>query len=162
MSIIILSLCACAASVVNTKSANLNRSSSYLIYPFKNFTQTPDAGLRVASILYGVLLSKNFKVAASSTLGPGNGEVNAAETLAGMLQEAKNNGFKFIITGNVNEFRYKTGINGEPAVSVTVLVYDSKNGEVIWSSTGSATGWSSQSRTTVAQKLLNKIIVTTK
>jgi predicted extracellular nuclease len=81
--------------------------------------------------------------------------MNAAESLAGMLQEAKNNGFKFVITGNVNEFRYKTGIEGEPAVSVTVLIYDSESGEVIWSSTGSATGWSNQSRTTVAQKLFN-------
>lgn len=145
----------CSTLVINSKNVTLNQDASYMICSFNNYTETPDAGKRVASMLNGILLSKNYKVLDACQLGSKN-DINM--NIEEMLNNAKEKGIKYVITGSVNEFRYKTGIEGEPAVSLTILVYDVASGKVTWSSTGSATGWSNQSRTTVAQKLLNKLI----
>ena len=58
----------------------------------------------------------------------------------------------------MNEFRYKTGIDGEPAVSITVKIYDIKQEKEVYTSVSSKTGRSHESITTVAQKILNEII----
>ncbi|MEM3610347.1 MAG: hypothetical protein QW076_05610 [Candidatus Anstonellales archaeon] len=146
---------ACATFVVNSNNAELNKEATYLVCPFNNYTETPDAGKRVASMLKGILLSKDYKVLDSYQ--------NESNGLSGVdtqecLQKARGKGIQYLITGSVNEFRYKTGIEGEPAVSITIIIYNTSDNKVIWSSTGSATGWSNQSRTTVAQKLLNKLM----
>jgi hypothetical protein len=35
------------------------------------------------------------------------------------------------VYGSVNDFRYKTGLDGEPAVSITISVYDPKENKVV-------------------------------
>jgi len=80
------------------------------------------------------------------------------EQLQQMMQLAKKLGSDYIVTGTINEFRYKTGIDGEPAVSITLFVYETKSGKIIWTASASDAGWSYESLGTVAQKLLNKLI----
>ncbi len=157
MSILIFLLSACAVMVVNSNNSKLAESGSYLVVPFRNYTQTPNAGYRIASILNGILRSKNYKIS-NYLLLLGNNGVNNKKNIVKTLNRAKNKGIRYVISGDVNEFRYKTGIEGEPAVSITVFVYNSDSKKIIWSSTGSATGWSNQSITTVAQNLLNRLL----
>ncbi|MFW0884936.1 hypothetical protein ACMCNP_07875 [Candidatus Acidulodesulfobacterium sp. H_13] len=156
MSILIFLLSACAVMVVNSSNSKLIENSSYLVVPFKNYTQTPNAGYRIASILNGILRSKNYKIFNYPQLLENNGVNN--KNIIKTLNRAKNKGIRYVISGDVNEFRYKTGIEGEPAVSITIFVYNSDSKKIIWSSTGSATGWSNQSITTVAQNLLNRLL----
>jgi hypothetical protein len=54
----------------------------------------------------------------------------------------------------VNEFRYKTGIDAEPAVSFTINIYDTRKDKVIYSFSESSSSWSFDSVTTVTQSLL--------
>lgn len=157
MFILAVLLPACATMVVNSSSSKLNKSASYLVIPFKNYIQTTDAGARVASMLDGIMLSRNYGVlnASKATINYGGAK---EENISKILGRANGKGIRYVIAGSVNEFRYKTGIEGEPAVSVTIFVYDSASGRIIWSGTGSATGWSNQSRTTVAQGLLIRLL----
>lgn len=71
---------------------------------------------------------------------------------------AKQQGNRCVISGQVNEWRYKTGIDGEPAVSLVINVYDTEKGEVVWSGVVSGSGWSYESLGVLSQKLINKIL----
>lgn len=151
----VLFLAGCS-SVVNTEKANLNlKNKTLVVLPFENYTETPLAGLRIASIAYAVLNSKEY-IARNFVIN--NEKDYSHEEIKEMINKLKEENYDYAITGTVNEFRYKTGIDAEPAVSITLKIYDLKNDKVIYTAVGSKTGWSHESLTTVAQKILNKII----
>ncbi|WP_448583965.1 hypothetical protein [Thermocrinis sp.] len=55
------------------------------------------------------------------------------------------------------KFRYKTGIDGELAVSITLFVHDVREGKIIRSVSVSGSGWVHESLGTLAQKLIDRI-----
>jgi len=62
------------------------------------------------------------------------------------------------VTGNVIEWRYKTGPDNEPAVGLVLQIIDIKSGEVLWSAAGSRSGWGRESLSGTAQKLLRDLL----
>lgn len=142
------------ASIVNKGIFKANREATYAVIPFENYTETPLAGYRIASIAEGVLKSKGIKVI---RIWKYSYKEPSEEELKSLFEKAKEKA-DYIISGTVNEFRYKTGIDGEPAVSITLYVYEAKTGVQVFTGTASASGWAHESLGTLAQKLLNKLI----
>jgi hypothetical protein len=48
-------------------------------------------------------------------------------------------------------------LDGEPAVSITIFVYDAKENRVVKNVAVSGSGWVNESLGTLAQKLLNRV-----
>lgn len=145
------------STVVNQSSQKVEKKGKlYTIIPFENNTETPLAGLRVASIVEGVATSKGYNLKSNIYLK--EQKEYSYEDINKIIEEMKSLDVDYVITGSVNEFRYKTGIDGEPAVSITLKVYDLKNSNMVLVNVGSKTGWSHESITTVAQKLINKLL----
>ena len=74
---------------------------------------------------------------------------SVASTVASSEQKNTSTG-----DGSVEEWRYKVGVDGEPAVGITLQLIDLPSGAVIWTASGSKTGWSREGLTATAQKLL--------
>lgn len=74
-----------------------------------------------------------------------------------MLLANKHN-FSYAVTGSVEEWQYKLGVGSEPAVGLTIRVIEVATGKVIWSASGSRSGWSTGSLSGTAQKLLRDLI----
>ncbi len=149
-------LIASCSTITNIDKSKANLKNKIItVLPFENYTETPLAGLRVKSITEGVLTSKGYKI----TFQQINQDKDYSPSeIKSMIEKLKEDNIDYAITGSVNEFRYKTGIDGEPAVSITLKIYDIKEGRELYTSVGSKTGWSHESITTVAQKILNSII----
>ena len=58
----------------------------------------------------------------------------------------------------MEEWRYKVGVDGEPAVGMMLQITDLKSGQVVWSGSGGKTGYSRESLSGTAQKLLNQML----
>lgn len=145
------------SSVVNKYSEKfIKKDSTFAVLPFENNTETPLAGLRVASIVEAVASSKGYKL--KEGIYQKEQKEYTQKDIDELISQLKDKELDYVITGSVNEFRYKTGIDGEPAVSITLKIYDLKNGNLILSSVGSKTGWAHESITTVAQKIINKLL----
>jgi hypothetical protein len=71
---------------------------------------------------------------------------------------AKTQKFDYAVTGSVEEWRYKAGIDGEPAVGVTVRFLDLAKNVTVWSASGSKTGGSADNASGTALKLLDAIV----
>jgi hypothetical protein len=70
---------------------------------------------------------------------------------------ARQASFRYAMTGGVSEWRYKTGIDGEPAVSKHHSMYACHEQNVIWSATASSNdAWKSSVGTT-AQAIVEKM-----
>ncbi len=131
------------------------KSSSFILLPFENYTETPLAGLRVSSIAYGVLVSKGYNVI---KYGLEEDKDLTSKDIKTLMEKAKNLGYKYAITGTVNEFRYKPGIDGEPVVSITLIIYDLNKEKPIYIATGAHSGWTYESVGITAQKILKEIV----
>lgn len=157
---LVLLLTACA-NIEHSASVKLDRQASWVVLPIVNLSETPQAGLRLES-----LLESQLRVAGVANLKRYPAEVGADLMLdprETRLQEqaaawAKGQGARYALTGTVNEWRYKTGVDGEPAVGVTLQIVNAQDGAVLYSASGARTGWSRESLAAVAQKLTRELL----
>jgi len=150
ISFFLLLLAGCSStSVVKTEQTLVN-SGTISSFRLHNYTDTPRAGMRSANITEGILRSKGFRV--TSHIVENSYTVSEAQNLA-----QKDNSDYFIM-GGVSEWRYKTGIDGEPAVSLQISIYNTKSGVLEWSATGADSDWGTGSIGTTAQKLIQNMM----
>jgi hypothetical protein len=81
-----------------------------------------------------------------------------AKAVEAAISWAKQSGARYAVTGAVNEWRYKTGVDGEPAVGITLKIIDLKTQQVIWNAAGARTGWGREAVSAIAQKLLEELV----
>ena len=62
------------------------------------------------------------------------------------------------MTGSVEEWQYKNGLDGEPAVGISLQIVEPASGRVLWSNSGARAGWSRESLAGTAQKVLRKLV----
>ena len=137
---------------INRAPITVPKKEKCAILPFSNFSDTPLAGERVAAILYGVMKSRGYNVVLYFR---SRDEDFHQEEIIKLEEEAKKK-YKCLIKGSVNEWRYKVGIDGEPAVSVTYIIINVEKGEES-SGTISGTDWGHKSLGLLTQELFNKV-----
>jgi hypothetical protein len=74
------------------------------------------------------------------------------------LAWAREQRVKYVLTGAVEEWRYKVGVDGEPVAGVTFELIDVASGQVVWSATGSKSGWTRSSLSSVASSLIGSLL----
>jgi len=132
--VFILFLAGCSQKNINVSAIKQNILTSDMIkvVEFKNNTSTPLAGKKVSAIVEATLTNKGYYITNS-------------------------NSAKYVVSGTVNEWRYKTGIDGEPAVSYSVTITSRQNGLVIFSGIGSKSADGYESLGTTAQDISDEI-----
>jgi polysaccharide biosynthesis protein PelC len=156
-----LGLTACTTTNISKLPTNLEKGAPWGMLPIVNLTETPQAGLRAESIVDSLLRSagvtqlKRYPAAINteSLLDPAERKV-VDQAIAWAKQER----LRYGVTGAVEEWRYKVGVDGEPAVGVTLQLVDIHSGDIVWSASGSKTGWSREALSAVAQKLLRELL----
>lgn len=148
-----------ACSTIDVAPApRLDKNAKWVVLPLANHTETPGAGQRAAALLDGVLRAHGFAELsrAPATLATESlfetGDTNAAAQEKAMAW-ARGAGVRYALAGSVTEWRYKVGVDGEPAVGLTLHVIDMTSGATLWSATGARSGWSREALAAVAQKL---------
>ncbi|RUM59684.1 MAG: hypothetical protein DSY53_02115 [Persephonella sp.] len=151
--VFILVLNSCSSSINSYQINPLNKKDSFIVLPFENNTETPLAGLRASKIAEGILVSHGFNINEKIY----KQKEYKSEEIKQMLKKFKEEGYRYAVVGTVNEWRYKTGIDGEPAVNITMRIVDLKNGKTVWSGVASKSGMGYSSIGTLAQELLNEL-----
>lgn len=151
-----------ACSTVDVAPApKLGAHDVIAVLPLANYTETPQAGRRAASIAYGILQVQRHGNAIHNIDQPaGDPLFNDITThsLSKALEWARSTDAKYALTGSVQEWRYKVGVDGEPAVGVSFNLIDLNSGATVWSATGSQSGWSRSSLASVAQDLIRNLL----
>jgi TolB-like protein len=167
--VITLLLLACAVSLaactttdsVSMPGTALDAGAKWALLPIANHTDTPQAGLAAEAITEHLLRARGI---ASLEHYPGNlsrdtlFEPSERRVVDEAQKWASEKGIRYGVTGMVEEWRYKVGIDGEPAVGVTLQVINLEDGSVVYSATGAKSGWSRESLAGVADKLLGSLV----
>lgn len=139
-------------AISENSSAAEQQNSEIIIslFQLENYTDTPRAGMRAANLLEGVLKAKGYKVISHVS--------DLSYSFDKAAKTAKDENAQYFVYGGVSEWRYKTGIDGEPAVSIQLSLYDTENSKLVWSATGSDSDWGNGSIGTTAQELLMEMV----
>lgn len=157
----LLGLAGCSVVDRSPTPSALDRNARWVLLPFANHTETPLAGQRAEAITESLLrgggMTHLTRYPASLV------QETLFETNANKVQEqafgwAREQGARYAVSGAVDEWRYKVGVDGEPAVGVMIQVTDLSSGAVVWSSVGGKSGWARESLAGVAQKLIGSLL----
>ncbi len=160
--IMALWLSACSnVSVPNYSTNPIKATGTWALLPFKNLAETPKAAERAESITSSILFAKGYR----PTHYPAQNEddllllLDDNKRLENARKWAEQQGFRYAITGDVTEWRYKTGLDADPSVGITISVIDLQSGEVIYNRTGSKVGWGYSNLSSTAQGLIQKLLI---
>jgi polysaccharide biosynthesis protein PelC len=134
----------------------------WAVLPIENHTETVNAGQRAASIVTSFLYSQGFKNVRQYPAPGGDDalfEASNGDELAKAKQWAQHSKLHYALAGAVNEWRYKVGVDGEPAIGIALQVIDLDTDTVIWTGMASKTGWSRDAASAVAQDLVKQLLV---
>ncbi|MDH0047930.1 penicillin-binding protein activator LpoB [Comamonas terrigena] len=139
----------------------LQRQASWAVLPFENHTETPMAGQRAEAIAAALLHARGVgevkRYAGPAQQDPLFGVPGGASADSG-LGWARDQGVAYALTGAVDEWRYKVGVDGEPAAGVTLRIIDVKTGATLWTGAGGKSGWSREALSAVGQKLIRGLL----
>jgi TolB-like protein len=156
-----LLLSACSSLQTSNMSNTINRNDRWAMLPMVNNTNTPQAGLRAEAIVHTLVLNRGLKELMlypvelnSDTLF----EPSERKIVDKTMEWARTQGVRYVITGSVEEWQYKVGVDGEPAVGLTLKVVDLNNNTVVWSAVGAKSGWSRSALSATAQDLARDLL----
>lgn len=156
-----LALLAGCSTLDHSAAPAVDGKALWVVLPFANNTETPLAGSRAEAIAESLLRAQGIgklrrypaALQQDALFEPGD-----RKQLDAGLAWAREEGARYALTGSVDEWRYKVGVDGEPAVGVALSIVDVTSGETLWSGAGGKSGWSREALSAVAQQLMRKLI----
>ncbi|RTZ47694.1 penicillin-binding protein activator LpoB [Candidimonas sp. SYP-B2681] len=139
----------------------LSKDERLVMLPIANQTETPGAGERAQSIAQSILLQQGLEGVQrypADHVGDAVMGYSPTQTRSEALEWARGTGAAYALTGSVQEWRYKVGVDGEPVVGLTFDLIDLGSGATVWSATGSRSGWSRSSVTGVGHALMRELL----
>lgn len=117
-----------------------------VLLPLTNLTSYPNAGKIVGDILATELYARaNFKILERTEMTEKlqseakDKDVDVVIDNASALKLAANLGAEIVIYGSVSEYRYKRGLDEEPAIGINLRLLDVSAKRVLWAGSVSAT-----------------------
>jgi hypothetical protein len=159
---VLLALVACSGMTTTIQhTAPVRTKARWVMLPFANYSETPQAGERVEAILDTLLRKQG--VGQLDRYPPIKEDdahliVSDRQRYEESLTWAVAQKFDYGVAGSVEEWRYKNGVDGEPAVGVTVRVVELSTNRVVWSASGSRDGSGSDTASGAALKLLDTMV----
>lgn len=159
---LVMALSSCAVLDQQSDPKPLDRNAKWALLPIVNHTDVPQAGLRAEAITEVLLRTRgivNLRRYPAAINQDSLFEPAERKAVADALNWAREQGVRYAVTGAVDEWHYKVGIDGEPAVGMTLQIVDLKDSDrVVWSAAGSKSGWSRDALSAVAQKLIKNML----
>jgi polysaccharide biosynthesis protein PelC len=156
-----LMISACGTVHQTAAAPALTHGDKVAVVSIANYTETPDAGHSAESIAANALRAGGIADVRVAPVEPArNALFDTTQRVDSdkALEWARTQSAKYVLTGAVEEWRYKTGVDGEPVVGVTFELIDVSNGAIVWSATGTRTGWSRSGLSSVATTLIAKVL----
>lgn len=140
----------------------LDPLASWRVLPFSNYSQTPLAGERAASLVLSAVRARGLAEIEPVAIPTGDlSELPLLDDGARFnkaLEIARTMQIRYALTGSVEEWRYKAGLDGEPAVGLSLRVVEVASGDTLWTSSAARSGWSRESLTGNGQKVIGTLV----
>lgn len=146
LTLFIAGLSACSSYQV-PNSPLLMADNHWIIMPMANYSNTPMAAEKAEKILNAKLFARGI----NAKLYPAFETNDLAVIIDDSAKRQHANTWlssqqvDYIISGSVEEWHYKSGLDGEPAVGITLEIKAANSHKTLWRATGSRGGWGRES-----------------
>ena len=149
------------SSMSTTDSTTADISERWAVLPINNISQTAQADVQVQTLVETQLRKRGVR--AIETYAPTQkvslrNLLDPASDLENALDWAKRSGFRYGLTGIVNEWHYKAGADKEPAVGISLKLIDLQSEAIVWQANAARTGWGYASLPAVADKVVRELL----
>ena len=155
-------LFACSARQTSVhRSGPVHAKGKWVMLPVQNHSETPQAGERIEAMLETLLRKEGVHQLDKYPAGKEDDThllASDRQRYETALEWARGNKYDYAITGSVEEWRYKSGLDGEPAIGLTMRVLELSTGKVLWAATGTQTGSSAENASGTALRLLDSLV----
>lgn len=148
----------CNTVVQNGLRGHEATGARVLMPPFFNATDDEHAGRAMHEIAASVLLERGVRLVQSEPLLVATRKPTAAGDEGMYVEAARAANATHLLIGTVHEYRYKTDLDGDPAVGVSVRLVDPATGETIWQGTSGRVGVLFASLTTASQRAMRDVL----
>lgn len=156
---VLLGAAGCANVVTTgTSGGDAVAISRLLLPPFINATDDEHAARALTEMTGSALVQAGIplyqteelviRTAADQAQGPDGRYATIARSV----------GASHLLIGTVHEYRYKTDLDGDPAVGVTMRLVEASTGRTVWQGTSGNVGYAFASVTSASQKAVNHLI----
>ena len=156
-----LMLAACGTTLQSTlNTTELDPDASWALMPITNVTDTAQAGLAAEDMVEHALRLRgiaNLQHYPSGLTRDTLFEPTERKVQDDAQKWAHAQNVRYGVTGSVQEWHYKVGVDGEPAVGLTLQVIDLRSNQVVWSASGAQSGWSRSALSTIANALISDL-----
>lgn len=141
-------------------SPELIANKKWVVMPFNNFSGAAFASEKAEEITASILKEEKVNVTLYQVTA-----INALDTVldpsikttaAQKWLETQN--ANYIVTASVSEWKYKSGLDSEPAVGITLKILDASTSEVLWQGTGARTGWGRENLAQTGMEVISEIV----
>lgn len=156
---LLLALLAGCTTFTGKSGDSFQRDANWGLVPLVNYSQTPQAGERGEQILLSVLSQRGLQPRVYPLAEQDEMLLfDDRERMIEALEWARSQDFDYVLSGSIEEWQYKSGLDGEPAVGISLRILEPATGRVLWSNSGARAGWSRESLAGTAQKVLHELV----
>ena len=160
--LLLAALSGCATVQMNAApSPHPDREAVWCVVAPMNNTSTPYAGGRVQQQLAALLAARGLPHVLLAPSRDGSGPLPIGEDAKGQAQAlawAHRHDARYALLGSVDEWHYKIGLDGQPAVGFTLRLIDLQSGKSLWSGAVSASGGSREGLAVLSERTLSRLL----
>jgi hypothetical protein len=136
-------------------------AQGWALLPINNLSQTPQADtqalimletqLRTQGVRHVAIYAPLQAVSLRTLLDP-------ARQLDDAMGWARQSGYRYALTGTINEWSYRSGADKEPVVGMNMKLVDLISGDVLWQANAARTGWGYASLPALADTVIADLL----
>lgn len=153
-------LLAGCASLTTRQAANDLEGIQMRLFvpPFFNATVDEHAGRALTELTTTAILRRGIPLIQTEAALAQSRKENAAGPEGLYMETARSLQATHLLIGTVHEYRYKTDLDGNPAVGLTLRLVDATDGRTVWQDSRSEVGFMFASLSTVAGKAVRSLV----
>lgn len=132
--------------------------SRLLLPPFVNATDHEHAGRALTEMTGSALVEAGIPLFQTEETLLKSAEEKAQGPDGRYAELARAANATHLLIGTVHEYRYKTDLNGDPAVGITLRLVDAATGQTLWQGTSGNVGYAFASLTTASARAVDSLV----
>lgn len=155
----VLILAGCASVVHQGHAKRLDASAVRIFLPqFANATDDEHAARALTELTASALLERSVPLVQTEAALVHSRAENAAGVDGLFLETARSLKATHLLIGTVHEYRYKTDLDGNPAVGISLRLVDVTDGQTVWQGSSSRVSVFLASLSKTAQRAVRDLV----
>jgi len=155
-----ITLAGCS-TMTSTPAVTADASEGWVLLPIINLSENPQADGQARNLLETRLRTRGVvevgayapvqAVSLRKLLDPVGQQQDA-------LQWARKSGYRYGLSGTINEWNYRSGADREPVVGINLKLIDIDSSEVLWQASAARTGWGFSNLPALADAVIEELL----